>query len=474
MPANPRSVDVLVIGGGVVGSAILRSLARFDISLALIEQRSDVGDATSKANSAIVHTGFDAPPGTLEARLLAQSRELWPDVIEALRIPYLPTGALMVASSDEELEALRESITPKAEQNGVPLQMLSRAELLEAAPYVTARAAGGALVEGEGVIDPFWTTRAYCESAVLNGAEVVLGQAVTGLSVEPRYVLVHTSAGASFAARMVINAAGLWADEVARLAGDTSFRLTPRKGQFLITEEDYGIVQIVLPVPSAISKGILVAPIVFGGVLLGPTAEDIVDKADVATTADGLRRIREGVGRLVPEMAEVASVRQFAGVRAVSSTGEFIIRPSTASSRLLHVAGIRSTGLSASPAIGEHVAALVRDELGLSARAYFTETLPEYLADARPDEGDVVCLCRTITRGELLAALRSPLPPATFDGLKRRTGAMLGECQGNLCAPRLLDLFQQLGRDPATIEKSVLGSTLIVGQATGDKQTPLG
>jgi glycerol-3-phosphate dehydrogenase len=335
----------------------LRELARFDAAVALLERNPDICEGTSKSNSAIVHTGFDTPPGLLEARLLAEARELWPNVIDNLHIPYLQTGALM---------------------------------------------------------------------------------------------------------------------EVARLAGDASFQLTPRKGQFIIVEEDHGVSQIILPVPSRISKGILVTPIVFGGVLLGPTAEEVTLKTDLSTTAQGLQQIREGIRKLVPVMAEAASVRQFAGLRAVSSTGDYIIRPSTVSSRMLHVAGIRSTGLSASPAIGRYAASLVRDELDLSSRSGFVEELPEYLTNTRADEGDIICLCRSITRGEVLAAMRSPLPPTTLDGLKRRSGVMLGDCQGNLCMPRLIDLFQQqLGRDPLTLDKNVAHSSPIAGHVSNLASEPV-
>ena len=463
-----EQVDILVIGGGIVGSAILRELAHYEASVVLLERNPDICDGTSKSNSAIVHTGFDAPPGTLEARLLAEARELWPRVIESLHIPYLQTGALMVATSEEELTTLEHEIIPKAAKNGVTLQRLTCDEILENAPYINSDILGGALIEGEGVIDPFWTTRAYCESAILNGAQVFTGEAVTAMAIEDQRVLVQTSGGRRFSASLVVNAAGLWSDEVARLVGDDSFTLTPRKGQFIIVEEDSGVSQIVLPVPNRISKGILVTPIVFGGVLLGPTAEEVESKTDFATTAQGLETIRQGIGRLVPSMTEAASagsVRQFAGLRAVSSTGEYIIRYSTASPRLLHVAGIRSTGISASPAIGRHVGDIVKDALGLSRRKHFIEELPEYLSEAHAGEGDVVCLCRSITRGELLAALRSPLPPTTLDGLKRRTGAMLGECQGNLCIPRLIDLFQQqLGRDPLTLNKNAESSSPVVAR----------
>lgn len=466
-----QRIDILVIGGGVVGSAILRALSRLDASVALLERSPDVCEGTSKSNSAIVHTGFDAPPGTLEARLLAEARQLWPGVIENLHIPYLQTGALMVATSEEELTTLEDSILPKAAQNGVPLQRLTREDIRENAPYINPDILGGVLVEGEGIIDPFWTTRAYCENAIQNGAQVFTNEAVTGITFEGQRVIVQTGGGLRFSASLVVNAAGLWSDEVARLAGDDSFTLTPRKGQFIVIEEDHGVSQIVLPVPSRISKGILVTPIVFGGVMLGPTAEDVTSKSDFSTTAEGLRLIRDGIAKLVPSMKEAWSVRQFAGLRAVSSTGEYIIRPATTSRHLLHVAGIRSTGLSASPAIGRYVADLVRDELGLSRRTHVVEELPEYLSETRADEGDVICLCRSITRGEILAAMRSPMPPNTLDGLKRRTGAMLGDCQGNLCIPRLLDLFElQLGRDPLSINKHAAHSSPVVARLSHSQE----
>ncbi len=467
MQANIKHVDVLVVGGGVIGCSILRELSRYNASIALLERYPDVCEGTSKSNSAIVHTGFDAPPGSLEAHLLLEARELWPDVIRDLHIPYLQTGAVMIATDATEMQTIEDEIIPKAQRNQVQLPRLTREEILEGAPYVSESAVGGVLVEGEGVIDPFWTTRAYCEHAVLNGAEVFCGEEIVSLQVEEREVRVQTSGGLQFVASMVVNAAGLWADDVARLAGDTSFRLTPRKGQLLITEEDHGISQIILPVPNKVSKGILVTPIVFGGILLGPTAEEVSSKADLATTKEGLQTIRNGVSKLVPVMKDVSSVRQFAGLRAVSSTGDYIIRPSTISPRLLHVTGIRSTGISASPAIGRYAADLVRSALDLSQRNQFIEALPEHLSGVQMDENDVVCLCRSITRGELLAALHSPLPPTTLDSLKRRTGAMLGDCQGNLCMPQLISMFQQeLGRDPLTLNKHVQHSCPIVGRVS--------
>src|SRR5258708_7591947 len=239
METKMRRVDVLVIGGGVVGCAILREWSRYDATVALLERNPDICEGTSKSNSAIVHTGFDAPPGSLEARLLAEARGLWPDIIESLHIPYLQTSALMVATSAEELATIESEIIPKAERNGVVLQRLAREEILEAAPYVNPRVAGGVLVAGEGVIDPFWTTRAYCENAVSNGAQVFLGEPVTGIDVADECVYVHTGGGGAIAASMVVNAAGLWADEAARMAGGGCFTPPPTRRPVIMGAEEH-------------------------------------------------------------------------------------------------------------------------------------------------------------------------------------------------------------------------------------------
>src|SRR5581483_12002523 len=248
--------DVLVIGGGVVGCAILRELTRYQASVALLERNPDICEGTSKANSAIVHTGFDAPPGSLEAHLLAQARDLWPSVIADLCIPYMRTGALMLDLTPDDLLTIEHEVIPRAERNGLALELLAREDVLERAPYVNSAVLGGILIEGEAVIDPFWTTRAYCENAALNGAVIFTGEGVTELRVAEDRVLLRTDSGRDFSASLVINAAGLWSDEIARLAGDHSFTISPRKGQFIVVE-DHEVAQIILPVPSKVSKGIL-------------------------------------------------------------------------------------------------------------------------------------------------------------------------------------------------------------------------
>jgi glycerol-3-phosphate dehydrogenase len=424
--------DVVVIGGGVIGCAIAFELARRGVEdVVVVEREADVGEGASKANSGIVHTGFDARPGTLEARMLRRAAELWPELVDLLAVPFLDVGALMLARSPDDMARLRADIQPNAIALGVTTELLGGRDLRDAAPYATDAALGALSIPGEAVVDPFWLTRAYAEAAMAGGATVIRGVAVTGLSVASDRVAVDLADGRRIAAPQAIDAAGLWADEVAGLAGDASFAITPRRGQFLVSEETFGVDRIVLPVPGPIGKGMLVTPIVFGGLLLGPTALDVEDKGDRGVRQAEARTILEASASLVPAVADAMPVRSFVGLRPVSSTGDHILRASQAGDRLWLACGIRSTGISVSPAVAEHVVDEVMRARGWAARPRAVAPPPLELAE---EPGPVVCLCRGVSRGELVGACRRPLGPTTLDGLKRRGGAMFGDCQGNLCA----------------------------------------
>lgn len=438
-----NAMDVVVIGGGIVGTAVLRKLSLHELKVALVEKQLDVCEGASKANSGIIHTGFDAKPETVEADCLQRSRELWPTLIGQLKIPYIACGAVMVATSEEEKNIIFETYVPQAKANGVEVYWMEADELLAMNPAVSSEALGGLMIPEEAICDPFWATRANAELAVLNGAEVVLGAGVERIDQERDHLRVVLEDGREIKTGYVVNAAGLWADEVAGMIGDDSFRLTPRKGQFLLTEEPVDISQIILPVPTKISKGVLLSPVVFGGFLLGPTAEDQEDKWDRATTPEGLAFVTEGCAKLVPRAPEMASIRQFAGLRAVCSEGDYVIRPSEKNQRMVHAAGIRSTGVSASPGIAELVAEkLEAAGLAMIAKTDSVMELPELFGETDGSStGEIICLCRSISRGEILGALSRPIGCTTIDGLKRRTGATLGECQGNGCIPKIMDLF---------------------------------
>ncbi|ASS89639.1 NAD(P)/FAD-dependent oxidoreductase [Aeribacillus pallidus] len=458
--------DVVVIGGGVVGTSILRKLSYYDLDIALVEKQPDVCEGSSKANSGIVHTGFDAPPNTVEAEALKRSRELWPQLVEDLKIPFIPCGAVMIATSEEEKEIIEKKYIPNAEANGVEVSWISREEILEMNPAVTDKVIGGLLIEGESICDPFTATRSHAELAALNGAEIYLGAGVVNIEKCSEGLKLILEDGKEIMTRYAVNAAGLYSDQIARLIGDESFTITPRKGQFLLTEERVEISQVILPVPTPKSKGTLVSPVAFGGFLLGPTAEDQEDKTDFSTTEEGLEKVLAGCEKLVPGSREYESIRQFAGLRAVCSTGDYVIRPSEADKRLVHAAGIRSTGLSASPGIAELVAEQLQSVgLELIEKEDALYETPNLFDDSEEDQtGEIVCLCRSITRGEIENALKSPLPPTTIDGIKRRTGATLGDCQGNCCIPKILEIMEEHGVSSDRPLKGLQKSYLTVGR----------
>lgn len=459
-PMTPERVQVVIIGGGVIGCAILYELARRGIVGLLVEAEPDLCEGTSKANSAILHTGFDAKPGTIEARMLRRAAELWPDRIDELGVPFLAVGAIMIARTEEEAGRLSTEIARNATVLGVPTHLLDRASVRELAPYLAEDVAAALSIPDEGVLDPFWLTRAFAEAAISIGAEARLNRAVVGLEVGDDGVRVRLSDDSVIAAAQVIDAAGLRADEVANLSGDRSFVISPRKGQFIVSEETFGVDRIVLPVPSALGKGMLVTPIVFGGLLLGPTAVDGTDKGDRATDPSEQERILTACRAMVPALAKVAPIRQFAGLRHVSSTGDFILRPSSTGDRLYVVAGIRSTGISTAPAVAE---AVVDDVI--ARRGWNGAPPPRVLrapAIELPEQpGEIVCLCRSIGRGEVEAACRHPTEPRTLDAIKRRSGATFGDCQGNLCALDVARIVAaERGIPISAVEKHDLGSWL--------------
>lgn len=443
--------DVAVIGAGVVGSAIARELAGTRLSVALVEAANDVGDATSKANTALLCTGFDARPDSLEARLVRRGHELMLAYAARTGVALERTGAILVAWNQDQLDVLP-GMQVTARENGH-----DRCELLDAAgvyarvPALGGGVLGGLTVPDESIICPWSATIACATDAVQRGATVLLNHRVTEARPDdsnPGVTVLETSAG-PVRARWVVNAAGLGAATVDSLFGYHRFTVTPRRGELIVFDKFSRslVPHILLAVPTVKGKGVLISPSVYGNVLLGPTSENMPEGATTATSENGLAYLWEQGERMMPSLLKEEVTASYAGLRAAIDADDYLIELDVAQQYLL-VGGIRSTGVSASLAIGEYAAELLRTA-GVDVTAREDLPPPPRLhslgeADCRPYQNDdliaadpefgrIVCFCERVTAGELRDAVNSPLPPADLGGIRRRTRAMNGRCQGFFC-----------------------------------------
>ena len=452
---TPAQADVVVIGAGVVGTAIARTLARYSLDLVLLDAAPDVGTGTSKANTAILHTGFDAKPGSLESQLLRRGSTLLRAYAEAAGIPVEHTGALLVAWTPEQAASLP-GIEENARRNGyLAVRPVAAAELYSREPKLGPGALGALEIPDESIICPWTTPLAFATEAAGAGVRLMLGATVTGVTSDEGFYRLATTRG-PLRVRWVVNAAGLGSDEVDRMFGGDGFTIAPRRGELIVFDKLARtlIRSILLPVPTARTKGVLVAPTVYGNVLLGPTAEDVADRGDTATTAAGLGSLLAAGRRILPGLATEEVTSTYAGLRAATEHPDYQIRVD-AERRYACAGGIRSTGLSASLGIAEHVVEQL-GEAGLALRPHACGPVPvmPYLGEtgvrpyqdaeriaADPVYGQIVCHCERVTRGEIRDALASAVPPADLGGLRRRTRAMNGRCQGFYCAAAVGRLF---------------------------------
>jgi glycerol-3-phosphate dehydrogenase len=450
--------DIVVIGGGIVGSAIARELSRYQLSVALLEARDDVGDGTSKANTAILHTGFDAKPGTLESAMVSRGYELLSEYAKHTGIPVEHTGAILVAWDSEQLDALP-GLRDKAVANGYDrCEIVDAAAVYAAVPSLGPGALGGLTVPDESIICTWTVNLALATDAVNRGTTLLRSHRVERVYVTPDGTTLHTTAG-PVSARWVVNAAGLGADVIDGLFGYSRFTVTPRRGELIVYDKLARplVDKIVLPVPTARGKGVLVSPTIYGNVMLGPTSEDLQDRTATGTSEGGFEFLLEKGRTLMPRLLDEEVTATYAGLRAAIDHGDYLIEADPQQHYLL-VGGIRSTGLTAGMAIAEHV----REQL-ISAGLTLTErtTLPdppdmpnlgeafprpyqqtEKIA-ADPAYGRIVCFCERVTEGELRDACRSVIPPAGLDGLRRRTRVMNGRCQAFFCGAEVQTIFEK-------------------------------
>ncbi|HTY26679.1 MAG TPA: NAD(P)/FAD-dependent oxidoreductase [Mycobacterium sp.] len=451
--------DVTVIGAGIVGSAIARQLAGHQLSVALIDARGDVGDGTSKANTAILHTGFDAKPGTLESRLVRRGYQLLSQYAVGTGIPIERTGAILVAWDAEQLATLP-SLREQAEANGY-----DRCEIVDAAtvyarlPHLGPGALGGLTVPDESIICTWTVNLALATDAVNRGAALLLDHRVESVRVESPATILHTTAG-PITTGWVVNAAGLGADRMDAQFGYSRFTVTPRRGELIVYDKLARRLAdtIVLPVPTSRGKGVLISPTIYGNVMLGPTSEDLTDRTATGTSRTGLESLLDKGSRLMPELLDEEITATYAGLRAAIDRADYLIEADPAQ-RYLLVGGIRSTGLTAGMAIAE-CALGVLGAAGLQPEPKAALPDPPQMPNlgeaftrpyqdpeairADPAYGRIVCFCERVTEGELRDACRSVIPPSGLDGLRRRTRVMNGRCQGFFCGAEVQSMFEAL------------------------------
>jgi glycerol-3-phosphate dehydrogenase len=446
MSASDTIYDVVVVGGGVVGCAVARLLSHHDVTVALVEAGPDLGAGTSKANTAILHTGFDATPGSVESRLVARGYALLRAYAPTVGISIEETGALLVAWDDEQAAALPK-LADKAMANGYQhAQVVDVAAVYDSEPHLGTGATGGMLVPDEHIIDPWSTPLAFAYEAVANDAAILLNHDVTGCAVGHEVSTVTTAGGDQVRARFVVNAAGLRGDDLHRCLGLDGFTIRPRRGELIVFDKLARSLlnRTVLPVPTSHTKGVLVAPTVFGNVMLGPTAEDIDDKTATGSTRSGIDGLLQKGRRILPSLLDEEVTAVYAGLRAATEHSDYQIshHPEL---RYVCLGGIRSTGLTSSMALAEEATARLIDcglALSPKERRNTIRMTPLGEIDERPYQrgAQVVCHCERVTVGEVTAACAAPIPAVDFDGLRRRTRALAGRCQGFYCHAELCGL----------------------------------
>ena len=475
-------VDVVIIGCGIVGAAVAYELSKYRLTTLVIEQENDIATGTTKANSAIIHAGFDPKPGTLIAKLNVEGAQLAKELCSKLDIPYEQIGSLVLAFSKEELITL-EKLYEQGVQNGVPdLRLLDESELHLVEPHVSQNAVGALYAPTTAIVNPWEYAMALAETAVKNGVELHLNSSVIAIQKKSGNYLIKTTSGV-YQAKYIINAAGVYADQIHNLIGQPAFKILPNRGQYYLLDKAEGsrVLHVIFQCPTDEGKGVLISPTVHGNLLVGPNSENIVECEDASVTSEGLSFIAESAKKSVTSIRLNESIRNFAGIRAIADVDDFIIGESASAKNFINLAGIKSPGLSAAPAIAQMAVSILSDiGLELIEKPIVNDTRKKIrfkqlsseakneLIKKNPAYGHIICRCETITEGEILDALNSPIPASTIDGVKRRCNAGMGRCQGGFCAPRVLEIIRrELNILPKDILQDKSGTYILLGENKG-------
>lgn len=474
--------DAAIIGGGVVGGMIMRELSAYNLKICMLEKENDVAVGASKANSAIVHAGFDAKEGSLKAKLNVQGSEMMEQVAKELGVKYKRNGSLVVGFDEEDRKVIQE-LYERGKANGVKnLLIIDSGKLKELEPNIANNAVCALYAPTGAIVCPYELTIASVGNAMDNGAELITNFEVIGIAeCEGGYEI--KSADKSISAKFVVNAAGINADSVAEMAGDRTIKIHPRRGEYMLLDKNAGdtVSHTIFKTPSKMGKGILITPTVDGNLLLGPTSEDIADKTDKSTTSEGLALVKKQAAERIKKIAFNQTITSFCGLRAVGNTDDFIIN--IPKKGFVNVAGIESPGLSASPAIAKYVVELLKkDGMKLvkndgynpirKPSNWFREASFEEKNNAISEDntyGRIICRCEGVTEGEIREAIRTNPPARDLDGVKRRTRAQMGRCQGGFCIPYVTEILsEELGIKYEAVTKSGVGSELNIGKTKAE------
>ena len=447
--------DVIIIGAGVSGCAIARELSRYQLDICVLERESDICEGTSKANSGIVHGGFDAKPGTLKAKLNVLGNSMMDEMSKKLDFEFKRNGSMVVCQNEMGIPAL-EKLLEQGKENGVKgMKILKREQALELEPNLADGVYAVLYIPSGGIVCPFGMNIAYAENAAQNGVEFKLGTEVQLIERVGQDYRIQTNQGV-FETKYVINAAGVYADVFHNMVSELKIHIMPRRGDYCLLDKTAGdlVRHTIFQLPTEKGKGVLVTPTIHGNLLLGPTAIDIEDKEATATTAKGLNEVLEKCTKSVKNIPFKQVITSFAGLRAHEEHGEFIIGEVEDAKGFIDVAGIESPGLTSAPAIGIYVRDILAEKMELKEKENFVEErkgivrfldLPKEeqnrLLQENQAYGQIVCRCEQITEGEILDAIHRPLGATTLDGVKRRTRAGMGRCQAGFCTPKVMEIL---------------------------------
>ena len=477
--------DVIVIGAGVTGCAVARELSRYNASVCVLEKCEDVCEGTSKANSAIIHAGFDAAEGSLMAKLNVRGNEMMDELCEDLDIPFKRNGSMVVCIHKEALNGLN-TLYERGVKNGVKgLKILNRDEALEMEPNLSENVEGALYAPTGGIICPFKLTIGMAENANMNGVEFRLNTRVEDITRSEDGIWKIRTNNGEYLTRYIVNAAGVYADKIHNMVSADKVHIIERRGEYCLLDKEAGshVTHTIFPQPTDLGKGVLISPTVHGNLIVGPTAEDIEDKEGTNTTAEGIAYLQEKANGNVRNLPLKKVITSFSGLRAHLEKHDFVIEEVKDAPHFIDCLGIESPGLSASPAIGEMVGNMLRDMMGLTNKENWISKRKDILDPSKlsieernelikknPAYGNIICRCESVSEGEILDAIHRPLGARSLDGVKRRTRAGMGRCQMGFCSPRTMEiLHRELGLSYEEITKSGGRSNIVMERTKNQK-----